>query len=81
MQQEGKPAYTLNEAAELLGVSRSYLGKLVRDGKLRVARIGQRTVRVTDRAIRDFLQEHETTGKESYPYRYESKGESNDQES
>lgn len=66
----GKPAYTLNETAELLGVSRSYVNKLVRDGKLRVARIGQRTVRVTDVALRDFLQAHETTGKESYPYRY-----------
>ena len=55
----------------MLGVSRSYLGKLVRDGKLRVARIGQRTVRVTDEAIRDFLRAHETTGKESYPYRYQ----------
>ena len=70
MNTEGRPAYTLGEAAELLGVSRSYLGKLVRDRKLRVARIGQRTVRVTDEAIRDFLRAHETTGKESYPYRY-----------
>ena len=74
-----KPAYTLDEAAELLGVSRGYIGRLVRAGKLRVARIGQRTVRVTDEAIRDFLRAHETTGKESYPYRFEAE-EANDGE-
>ncbi len=57
-----KLAYTLNETAELLGVSRAYVNRLVRAEKLRVARIGQRTVRVTDEALRDFLRSQETTG-------------------
>lgn len=60
--QVNKPAYTLNETAAILGVSRDYLGRLVRAGKLRVARIGHRTVRVTDEAIRDFLRSTEETG-------------------
>lgn len=72
MNYAGRPAYTLDEAAQLLGVSRATIGRLVRAGKLRVARIGQRTVRVTDEALRDFLRDHETTGKESYPYRHGS---------
>ena len=63
-----KPAYTLDEAAQLLGVSRAYIGRLVRAGRLRVARIGQRTVRVTDEALRDFLRSQEETGPASYPY-------------
>lgn len=60
--QANKPAYTLNETAAMLGVSRDYLGRLVRAGKLRVARIGHRTVRVTGEAIRDFLRTTEETG-------------------
>jgi excisionase family DNA binding protein len=60
--QARKPAYTLNETAALLGVSRDYLGRLIRAGRLRVARIGHRTVRVTDEAIRDFLRSAEETG-------------------
>ena len=58
-----KLAYTLNETAELLGVSRAYVNRLIRAEKLRVARIGQRTVRVTDDALRDFLRSQETTGR------------------
>ena len=57
-----KPAYTLNETAALLGVSRATINRLIRAGKLRVARIGHRTVRVTDEAIRDFLHSTEETG-------------------
>ncbi len=64
---QNKPAYTLNETAELLGVSRAYVGRLVRAEKLRVARIGQRTVRVTDEALRDFLRSQETTGRVERP--------------
>jgi len=60
--QASKPAYTLDETAALLGVSRDYLGRLVRAVRLRVARIGHRTVRVTDEAIRDFLRSTEETG-------------------
>jgi excisionase family DNA binding protein len=58
----GKPAYTLNETAALLGVSRATVNRLVRAGKLRVARIGWRTVRVTDQAVRDLLRSVEETG-------------------
>lgn len=54
---------TLDEAAQLLGVSRAYVNRLIRAGKLRVARIGQRTVRVSDEALRDFVRSQETTGK------------------
>ena len=59
---QGKPAFTLDETAELLGVSRAYVNRLVRASKLRVARIGHRTVRVTDEALRDFLRSQEETG-------------------
>lgn len=73
-----KPVYTLDEAAELLGVSRAYVNRLVRARRLRVARIGQRTVRVTDEALRDFLRAQEQTGPASYPYRH--KKEAGDEE-
>ncbi len=68
-----RPAYTLDQAAELLGVSRAYINRLVRAGRLRVARIGQRTVRVTPEALRDFLRSQEETGPASYPYRHKPK--------
>ena len=57
-----KVAYTLNETAALLGVSRPTVNRLIRARGLRVARIGHRTVRVTDEAIRDFLRSTEETG-------------------
>ena len=57
-----KVAYTLNETAALLGVSRPTINRLIRARGLRVARIGHRTVRVTDEAIRDFLRSTEETG-------------------
>lgn len=69
-----KPAYTLDEAAELLSVSRASINKFVRAGKLRVARLGQKTVRVTNEAIRDFLRSQEQTGPASYPYRHKEAG-------
>lgn len=82
MTMPNKPAYKLEEAAELLGVSRAYIGRLVRAGKLRVARIGQRTVRVTDEALRDFLRSQEQTGPASYPYSHRKEGGTeNEQES
>ncbi len=59
---QGKPAYTLDEIAELLGVSRAYVNRVIRAGKMRVARLGHRTVRVTDEALRDYLRAHEETG-------------------
>ena len=60
-----KVAYTLDEVAEVLSVSRAYVNGLVRAGKLRVARIGHRTVRVSHEALTDFLRDHEETGLES----------------
>ena len=60
-----KVAYTLDEVAEVLSVSRAYVNGLVRAGKLRVARIGHRTVRVSHEALTDFLRDHEETGPRS----------------
>lgn len=60
-----KAAYTLNEVAEALDVSRAYVNRLVRAGKLRVSRIGHRTVRVSHEALMDFLRDHETTDPEA----------------
>ena len=60
-----KVAYTLDEVAEVLSVSRAYVNRLVRAGKLRVARIGHRTVRVSHEALTDFLRDHEEAGRKS----------------
>jgi excisionase family DNA binding protein len=60
-----KPAYTLREVADLLGVSEVYIRRTVRAGKLRVARLGHRTVRITDEALRDYLRAAEETGPRS----------------
>ncbi len=60
-----KVAYTLDEVADVLSVSRAYVNGLVRAGKLRVARIGHRTVRVSHEALTDFLRDHEETALES----------------
>ena len=60
-----KVAYTLDEVAEVLSVSRAYVNGLVRAGKLRVARIGHRTVRVSHEALTDFLRDHEEAGLKS----------------
>jgi len=57
-----KPAYTLDETARLLGVSRATVNRWIRSGDLRVSRLGHRTVRVTEEAIRDLLRARETTG-------------------
>ena len=59
---QGKLVYTLDEVADLLGVSRASVNRVVRAGELRVARLGHRTVRVTDEALRDYLRAHEETG-------------------
>ncbi len=49
-------AYTLDQAAEQLGVSRRTVNRLVIDGVLPVARLGHRTVRVRPEAINEALQ-------------------------
>ena len=59
---QGKPVYTLDEVADLLGVSRASVNRAVRAGELRVSRLGWRTVRVMDEALRDYLRAHEETG-------------------
>ena len=57
-----KPAYTLDETAQLLGVSRASINRWIRRGDLLVSRLGWRTVRVTHDAIKDLLRARETTG-------------------
>ena len=57
-----KPAYTLDETARLLGVSRATVNRWIRSGDLRVSRLGWRTVRVTHDAINDLLRARESTG-------------------
>jgi excisionase family DNA binding protein len=54
-----KPVYTLNEVAELLGVSRASVNRFAKSGRLRVAKLGHRTIRVSDEALRDFLRSEE----------------------
>jgi excisionase family DNA binding protein len=49
-------AYTLDETAEALGVSRGAINRLVKEGKLRVSRLGHRTLRVSVDATRDCLR-------------------------
>lgn len=52
-------AYTLDEVAEALGLTRGAVDKLVRGGKLRVAKIGWRTHRVSAEAVEDCLRSSE----------------------
>ena len=59
---QGRLVYTLDEVADVLGISRATVNRVVRAGELRVARLGHRTVRVTDEALRDYLRAHEETG-------------------
>lgn len=60
-------AYTLDEAAATLGISRATLGRLVRRGDLRVSRLGWRTARVSHEALLDLLRSKEQTGRRSFP--------------
>ena len=60
----GKVAYTLNETAEVLGVSRATVNRLIRSGELRVSRLGWRTVRVTHEALLDLLRSKEQAARE-----------------
>lgn len=58
----GKVAYTLDEAAEVLGVSRATVNRLIRAGELRASRLGHRTVRVSHEALMDLLRSKEGEG-------------------
>ena len=60
----GKVAYTLNETAEVLGVSRATVNRLIRAGELRVSRLGWRTVRVSHEALLDLLRSKEQAARE-----------------
>jgi excisionase family DNA binding protein len=48
----------LTQVAELLGVSRRTVERLVADGKLRAVKIGSR-IRVEPRALREYLDQSE----------------------
>lgn len=55
-------AYSVPQAREQLGgISHCHFYKLVKEGHLRIAKAGRRTI-VTDAAIRDFLANAETRG-------------------
>jgi excisionase family DNA binding protein len=54
-----KPAYSIGEVAELLGLHRATVSGLVNSGQLRSARLGHRTVRITHQALMDFLHQKE----------------------
>ena len=54
-----KEAFTLAEAAALIGVRPRYLAPFIRSGELRVARLGHRTLRISREALRDFLKARE----------------------
>ncbi len=60
----GKVAYTLDEVAGVLGVSRATVNRLIRAGELRVSRLGWRTVRVTHEALMDYLRSKEERSRE-----------------
>ena len=54
--------YTLDQVAEVLGVSVPTVRRFVKSGQLRAARLGWRTLRFSDEAVRDFLKSMEQTG-------------------
>lgn len=56
--QSSGPLYTYRQAGQILGVSDRTVWTLVKDGKLKAVRFG-RTVRISDRAIQAFIQQHE----------------------
>lgn len=64
-----KVAYTLDEVAEALGVSRATVNRLIRAGELRVSRLGWRTVRVSHEALMELLRSKEETGGRPTPRR------------
>ena len=64
-----KLAYSLDETAQVLGISRATVGRLVRSGALRASDLGHRTVRISEEAIRDLLRSHERRGAAGQPTR------------
>ena len=64
MKQEIQPgaAYSIKEAADLLGMSRATLSKWIKRGELPAARIGHKTVRIMGSDIVAWLRQR--AGKE-----------------
>ena len=54
-----KPAYSIGEVAEILGLHRATVSGFVNSGELRAARLGHRTVRISHEALMDFLRTKE----------------------
>ena len=54
-----KPAYSISEVAELLGLHRTTVSGFVNRGELRAARLGHRTIRISHDALMDFLRSKE----------------------
>ena len=57
-----KLAYTLDQTAEILSISRASVNRLIRDGALKAADLGHRTVRISPQAIEEMLRSHERQG-------------------
>ncbi len=55
--------YTIKEVASRLKVSKSTLGRYIKDGKLEVMRFEGKTVRISEDAIAAFLARHKEEAK------------------
>lgn len=51
--------YTVPEVRVILKVRKGYVYEMVRDGRLRAVQLGERGLRVTEDALKEFLAEHE----------------------
>lgn len=49
--------YTMDEAARLMAISKSTVKNLVRDGKLRIHRLGPRTIRISEEDLNQFVDD------------------------
>lgn len=47
--------YTVEEAAEILKVSRHYLYQMIKSGKLRVVKLGERQTRVSESVLEELI--------------------------
>lgn len=47
--------YTMSEAAYLMAMSKSTVKNLVRDEKLKVHRLGPRTIRISEEDLNEFI--------------------------
>jgi excisionase family DNA binding protein len=54
-----KAAYSVSEAAALLGLHPGTVSGFIKNGELRAARLGHRTIRITHEALMDFLRQKE----------------------